>query len=185
MIHLSELPFEKLNDWYENGTPLVLTSHSTVPTTCWPSQMKTRSRLPYLLADTAVSAAQTNSLALLTTARGTIADTSVANVLMIDKSDRIVSPPKEDVLVGCTLLAIEKLLKKENVTITYRNIDPAELLDAAEVILTGSSGGVWSAGSIDGHSIGQEANRPRYFRLRELWKEYAGIDFVAQAAQTT
>jgi len=185
MMHLSELPFEKLKDWYQNGAALVLASHSTVPTTCWPSQMKTRSRLPYLLSDIAVSAGQKNSLALLTTARGSIADTSVANVLIIDKSGRIASPLKEDILVGCTLLAFEKLLKKNNVTIHYRNIEPAELRDASELILTGSSGGIWFAGSIDGCPIGRDENRPRYNELKSLWKDYVGIDFVAQANQPT
>ena len=182
MMHLSELPFAKLHDWYQNGTELFLAPHRVVPTQCWPSQMKTRSRLPYLLSDTAVSSVNPKSLAILMTTNGTIADTSVANLLMIDQSSKIISPPKEDILVGCTLLAIEKLLSRIGVEITYRDIDPAELNQASEVVLTGSSGGIWFAGSIDGQRIGRDSNRPRYYQLKELWKDYVGIDFVAQAA---
>ncbi|MCY2984707.1 MAG: aminotransferase class IV [Planctomycetota bacterium] len=182
MMHLTELPFAKLHDWYQNGTELSLAPHRVVPTECWPSQMKTRSRLPYLLSDAAVSAVNSKSLALLATTKGKIADTSVANFLMIDKSSQIISPPKEDILVGCTLLAVEKLLKRVNVAIKYRDIDPAELDEASEVVLTGSSGGIWFAGSINGQRIGRDSTRPRYNQLMELWKDYVGIDFVAQAA---
>lgn len=183
MMHLSELPFAKLHDWYQNGTYLSLAPHQVVPTNCWPSQMKTRSRLPYLLSDATVSVANSKSLALLMTTKGTIADTSVANLLIVDKSSNIISPPKEDILVGCTLLAMERLLKRDNVAITYRDIDPAELFEASEVLLTGSSGGIWFAEFIDGHRIGSESTRPRLNQLRELWKDYVGIDFVAQASQ--
>ncbi len=183
MMHLTELPFSKLHEWYQNGTELSLAPHQVVPNKCWPSQMKTRSRLPYLLSDAEVTIANSKSLALLTTTKGTIADTSVANVLMIDRSSKIISPLKEDILVGCTLLAMEKLLKRANVAITYRDIDPTELYEASEVVLTGSSGGIWFAGAIDGQRIGRDSTRPRYNQLMELWKEYVGIDFVAQAAQ--
>ena len=183
MMHLAELPFAKLHDWYQNGTDLSLVPHRVVPTDCWPSQMKTRSRLPYLLSDAAVSSVNPKSLALLMTTKGTIADTSVANLLMIDKSSKIVSPPKEDMLVGCTLRSIEKLLNRLDIAITYRDIDPAELHEASEIVLTGSSGGIWFASSIDGRRIGRDSTRPRYHQLKELWKDYVGIDFVAQAAR--
>jgi branched-chain amino acid aminotransferase len=182
MMHLTELPFAKLHNWYQNGTELSLARHRVVPTECWPIQMKTRSRLPYLLSDAAVSAKKSSSLALLMTTKGTIADTSVANLLMIDKSSNIVSPLKGDMLVGCTMLAMERLLNRLNVAITYRDIDPTELYEASEVLLTGSSGGIWFAGSIDGQRIGRDLARPRYHQLKELWKDYVGIDFVAQSA---
>ena len=182
MMHLSELPFAKLHDWYQNGTNLSLGSHQVVPANCWPSQMKTRSRLPYLLSDTAVSKINSKSLALLITTKGTVADTSVSNILMVDKASNIISPPKEDILVGCTLLAMERLLKGANVEITYRDIDPAELYEASEVLLTGSSGGIWFAEFIDDVQIGQGSTSPRCNQLTKLWKDYVGIDFVAQAA---
>lgn len=56
MMHLSELPFAKLHDWYQKGTDLHLGSHRVVPTACWPNQMKTRSRLPYALSDSEATA---------------------------------------------------------------------------------------------------------------------------------
>ncbi len=183
MMHLSELPFAKLDDWYTHGTDLVIATHQTVPSACWPNQVKSRSRLPYFLADTMAASKQQNSLSVLITSRGMISDTSVANILIVDKKGEFASPRKQDILVGCTLKAIERMLKSSGETIHFRDIDTMEFASASEIILTGSTGGVWSARSVNGVAMGTKADRPKIKLLAELWKEYVGIDYVAQAAE--
>lgn len=181
MMHLSPLPFTKLARWYTQGTHLSIGSYRAVPGSCWPNQMKSRSRLPYFLSDAEATATQSDSLAVLTTTRGSISDTSAANLLLVDGKGEFVSPPKEDILVGCTLQSIERLLNTNRVRIHYRDIEPKELLRASEIILTGSSGGIWPARSIDGTRIGSGSGRPKLRMLTELWKEHVGMDFVSQA----
>lgn len=181
MMHLSPLPFMKLNHWYTHGTDLRLSSHCSVPESCWPTQMKSRSRLHYYLADAKAASVQSDSLAVLTTPRGTISDTSVANLLMVDSSGTIVSPAKSDILVGCTLQAVERILKSQNTSIQFRDIEFDELSRASEIILTGSSGGVWFASSVDGMSIGKNGFRPKLRMLTDLWKAHVGVDYIAQA----
>ena len=183
MMHLSQLPFAKLNNWYNLGSDLWMGSQHVVPGTCWSNQIKSRSRLPYFLSDAKAVAEQSDALAVLTTTRGTISDTSVANLLIVDSKGGIASPPREDILVGCTLLAVEKLLLKNDVRIQYRDIEPKELASASEIILTGSSGGVWFAGALDGVRIGTQRDRSMTRMLMELWKRHVGMDYVAQAAQ--
>jgi len=182
MMHLSQLPFAKLDKWYSQGTDLWIGSQHAVPSTCWSSQIKSRSRLPYFLSDAKAVAERPDALAVLTTTRGSISDTSVANLLMVDSKGEIASPPREDILVGCTLLALERLLLKNDVRIQYRDIEANELASASEIILTGSSGGVWFAGFLDGVRIGT-TDRLMTRMLTELWKKHVGVDFVAQAAQ--
>ncbi len=182
LMHLSQLPFAKLDKWYNQGTDLSIASQHAVPSTCWSNQIKSRSRLPYFLSDAKAVAEQSDALAVLTTTRGTISDTSVANLLMVDSKGGIASPPREDILVGCTLLAVEKLLLKNDVRIQYREIEAKELASASEIILTGSSGGVWFAGSLDGVRFGTR-DRPMARMLTELWKKHVGMDYVAQAGK--
>ncbi len=181
MMHLSPLPFAKLARWYTQGTDLSIGSYQAVPDSCWPNQIKSRSRIPYFLSDARAIAAQSDSLALLTTTRGSISDTSVANLLLVDGESELVSPPKDDILVGCTLQSIERLLNTNNVRIHYRDIATEEVSQASEIILTGSTGGIWFARSIDGTRIGSESCRPKLRMLTELWKEHVGMDFVVQA----
>ncbi len=183
MMHLSPLSFRKLNQWYKDGTDLLIGTFQAVPNACWPNQIKSRSRLPYFLSDAISSAKQADSLSVLTTSRETISDTSVANVLLVDDKSEFVSPPKEDILTGCTLMAVERLLKKNDIQIQYRDIEPKEFTRANEVILTGSTGGVWSARSINGTRIGLGNGQPKLRMLTDLWKTHVGIDFVEQAAK--
>ena len=182
MLHLNQLPFAKLEKWYKHGIDLSIGTHHAVPSVCWPNQIKSRSRLPYFLSDALAAEKQVDSLAILTTMRGVISDTSVANILIVDNKGEFSSPRKEDILVGCTLKAVERILNNRNIPIHFRDIDPKELACASEVLLTGSTGGIWFARSVDGIAIGTNEDRPKLRLLTELWKEHVGIDFVSQAA---
>jgi branched-subunit amino acid aminotransferase/4-amino-4-deoxychorismate lyase len=185
MAHLSPLPFGKLAQWYEGGVKLNRGSHSVVPSSCWPTQMKTRSRLPYLLSDLGIDSTQTDSLAVVPTLKGTVADTSVANLIMIDREGNLHSPPKSDILVGCTFSRVESLLAKHGVEITFRDIEFDELLHASEIVLTGTNGGVWHAHSFEGKVFENKQVGSRVQWMTKLWQQHVGFDFVAEAKLRT
>lgn len=182
MVHLSELPYAKLNRWYHDGADLFLDTHRVVPDECWPNQIKCRSRLPYFLAQNHPHCINTDALAILRTATGCIADTAVANLLIVDRRGELISPKKQDMLMGCTLQALEQILSRHNIAIHYQDVTASMLYDASEIILTGSSGGIWFARSYDGHPLRMPAGLPTTRHLTELWKQHVGFDFVAQAA---
>ena len=181
MLHLSPIPFEKLARWYKLGTSLRTGSQSVVPGECWPTQIKTRSRLPYFLSDSKVEVIESESLAVLRTVRGRVADTSVANILVVDQDGRIMSPCRDDILLGCTLRQTERLLASMGKTIEYCDLLELDLADAREVILTGSGGIVWRASSFNGNAINNGLTGEIALMLTDLWKAYAGIDFIEQA----
>ena len=181
MMHLIELPYNKLAKWYTDGTDLSLGSNRVVPSDCWPNQLKSRSRLPYFLSDALATKGSADALAVLTTMRGTISDTSVANLIIIDSSGKFISPKREDILVGCTLRVVERLLQKCDIAIQFRDVQPSDLANASEVLLTGSTGGVWFANTFEGLRIGTGTERRQFQKVSQLWKEHVGMDYVAQA----
>ena len=181
IMHLVELPYSKLAKWYIDGTDLHLGQNHVVPSSCWSNEIKSRSRLPYFLADAVTTRNQLDSLAVLTTTRGFVSDTSVANLLMVDMRGSFISPKKEDILVGCTLRAIERLLQKCDIAIQFRDIEPGEIANAGEVLLTGSTGGAWFANSFGGKRIGAGKERTQFLKLAQLWREHVGMDYVAQS----
>ena len=181
MMHLVELPYSKLAKWYIEGSDLCLGQNHVVPRSCWSNQVKSRSRLPYFLSDAVATRNQQDSLSVLTTTRGFVSDTSVANLLMVDVQGNFISPRKEDILVGCTLQAVERLLQKCDITIQFRDIEPHEIANASEVLLTGSTGGIWFANILDGRRIGVGSKRIQYQKLTELWRGHVGMDYVAQS----
>jgi len=180
MMHLIELPYRKLAKWYTDGTDLSLGSHRVVPSVCWSNQLKSRSRLPYFLSDAVATKNNSDSLAVLTTTRGTVSDTSVANLILVDASGKFISPKKEDILVGCTLRVVERLLQKCDIAIQFRDVHPSDLANASEILLTGSTGGVWFANTFEGLRIGTGIERKQFQNVSQLWMEHVGMDYVAQ-----
>jgi branched-chain amino acid aminotransferase len=180
MLHVSPLPFDKLAHWYQHGTSLVSTPFTTVASSSWPTSIKTRSRLPYLLSDRQ-GLVNPFDLPLLTTPSGTIADTAVSNILIVDEHGFLFTPPSQDVLFGCSLKLAIRLLGQQGLEVVQRDLRMKDLVVASEVILTGSSGGVWRASSIDGMPLGQGSSWTILNQLTTAWNDHVGLDLSQQA----
>ena len=164
VLHVSPLSWTRLASWYRFGTPLFLSSYSAVPDTCWPTQVKTRSRLPYYLSDLELAKKQRMSqenvsaeaLPLLKTTHGTIADTALANMVIVDKHGVVRSPAIESALEGCSLKLATRLLRQIKIDLLRSDVTLLDLHEAREVWLTGSSGCIWRASSLDGQELGTD-----------------------------
>jgi branched-subunit amino acid aminotransferase/4-amino-4-deoxychorismate lyase len=183
MMHINPLPWRQLASWYKMGTSLHLSPYCTVPSSCWPSDIKTRSRLPYLLSQPSRYKLPADSLAVLQTLEGKVSDTSVANLLMVNGEGKIYSPDRHEMLPGCTLRSLFDLAVEQQLSIEYKSITPDELSNASELILTGSTGGVWHACSFNGELIGDGQPGPLANRLMAMWRNHVGIDYRQQAIQ--
>lgn len=179
--HWLPIPWEKLATWYQNGTALVRVQYASGAGECWPSNIKTRSRLNYYLADQDAGKRFEGGLGLLCTARGMVADTSLANVLMVDRQGNVVSPRREDIVAGTSLDRIEKMLHEEGKPILFRDVLFEELYDAAEVLLIGNTGCIWHASSIQRRNIADTNPGPLCVKLQRLWCEAIGFDWKSQA----
>jgi branched-chain amino acid aminotransferase len=191
VLHISPLSWTRLASWYRYGTPLFLSSYSAVPDTCWPTQVKTRSRLPYYLSELELAKKQrmsqenvsTEALPLLTTIHGTIADTALANMVIVDKHGVVRSPAIESALEGCSLKLATRLLRQIKLDLLRSDVTLLDLHEAREVWLTGSSGCVWRASSLDGRELGTDKAFTLYGQLKAEWMRHVGHDFVQQAIE--
>lgn len=189
LFHLSPIPWKKLANWYQLGTPLRISSYAAPPNVCLPSAIKTRSRLPYYLSDLEIRNRQTPSLQapksealpLLTTVKNAIADTAVANIVVVDKKGVVRTPTNENVLDGCSLKLTEHLLSHIGVDLVRSDLDESELYEAREVWLTGSTGCIWQASCLNSRRVGTDSNFPLYQQINSLWIEHVRHDFQAQA----
>jgi branched-subunit amino acid aminotransferase/4-amino-4-deoxychorismate lyase len=191
VLHISPLSWTRLASWYRFGTPLFLSSYSAVPDSCWPTQIKTRSRLPYYLSELELGKKQRMSqenvpveaLPLLMTNRGTVADTSLANIVIVDKQGLVRSPAIESALDGCSLKLATRLLRKINIDLIRSDVRLLDLYEAREVWLTGSSGCIWRASSLDGRDLGTDKAFTLYGQLKAEWIRHVGHDFEQQAIE--
>ena len=149
IVDLYAIDQEMIRERIANGTPLVVTSVVQPPNESWPRSLKVRSRLHYYLADMQARERVPDALGLLLDQDGTITETSIANVLLVEGST-VVCPETDQILRGVSLAAVNELVDDAGLTWSEQRIEPARLVAADEVLLTGTSCGIWFANSIDG-----------------------------------
>ncbi|MEL6109730.1 MAG: aminotransferase class IV [Planctomycetota bacterium] len=150
------------------GTPLVVTSVQQPPNESWPRAAKVRCRLHYYLADSQARATQTDALGVLLDQDGTITETSIANLLLVEGTT-IFSPESDQILPGVSLGVLRELAAANGMGWSEQRLTPERLAAADEVLLTGTSCGVWFANSIDGAS---KKRGPIYATLRSAFERF-------------
>ena len=138
---------------------------------CLPPGVKaTGGYLPAALAADEAHAAGCDD-ALMCNPAGQVAEATTANVFMVTPEGGLVTPPASaGILLGCTRAAVIELLGRElGLTVTERDIAPAELFDAAEVFLTGTAQEVVAVVAVDGAAVGGGAPGPVASAARDLY----------------
>jgi branched-subunit amino acid aminotransferase/4-amino-4-deoxychorismate lyase len=186
MMYLEPLPKGLLRRRYENGVPLVVSSVRNVPSSCWPTHIKTRSRLHYYMADCDAKLRNPDSIALLLDSFDQVADTSIACVL-IGIGGNWSTPTLNQVLPSTTLLLLDAVCR-QTLQLQRRAIHVEELKQATEVLLLGSTGLVHAASSIDLRNLGGSVRilegpaGEGYQRLLQASFAELKIDFVTGQA---
>lgn len=182
-VHWLPIPWRKLAHWYQFGTTLVRVQYASGAGECWPANIKSRSRLNYYLADQDADRRFEGGLGLLCSSRGMVADTSVANLLMIDRRGNVVSPRREDIVQGTSLDRVVGMLKSQGLAVEYRDLHFEELQDAAEVLLAGNTGCIWHVSGFQERPIGDSLPGPVCSSLQRQWCNDLEFDWRSQAIQ--
>jgi branched-chain amino acid aminotransferase len=104
---------------------------------------------------------------LLVDEEGCIAEAPTSNVFWVDDAGGLFTPPAAHVLDGVTRRSLLEIAKHDGIAAAERRVRPAELLEAAEVFLTGTTAGVWPVSSVDDRVIGDGEPGPLTRKLRE------------------
>jgi branched-subunit amino acid aminotransferase/4-amino-4-deoxychorismate lyase len=180
-IHTQPLPFGTWTDKYESGDSLVVTEVLQVPAACWPSELKCRSRMHYYLADKQAREREPGARALLLDERGMVIEASTANLLVYHRGEGLISPPRERILPGVSAAVLEGLAGQLGIPFLHRDLTPAEVAAADEVLLCSTSPCVWSVTRLDGRPIGDGKPGPVSRQLLAAWSQLVGVDIAQQA----
>lgn len=181
IIHTTDLNWSALKHWYTKGQALVTAANRNVPGQCWPSSIKTRSRLHYYLADRQASTSGLDHAgAAMLSIEGYLTETSVANIVVVDNQG-LVSPPIDSVLHGLSLRRTLRLAANGGLQIRFEHITADLLQKAHEILVTGSSGCLWPASQLDNQVFSSPTTGRAYSLIRDAWSQELGIDYVAQA----
>ena len=119
--------------------------------------------------------------AILLDHAGNIVESSTANVLVYFANEGLVTPRREYVLPGISLLVVTELARDLDIPLTFRDITPAELSAADEIMLTSSSVCALPVVRCDGRTVGKGTPGQIYRRLLAAWSAIVEVDIVAQA----
>ncbi len=181
IIHTSDLNWKSLAQWYEHGQHLVIANNRNVPADCWSPRLKTRSRLHYYLADQqAARSGRAHAGALMLSTDGYVTESSVANMLLVE-SRGLVSPPIDSVLHGLSLQRTLRLAEQRGIAVHFEHIQLEHAYNAEAILMTGSSGCLWAAASLEHVHYTNAQEHPIHRELRSAWIEDIGLDFVRQA----
>jgi branched-subunit amino acid aminotransferase/4-amino-4-deoxychorismate lyase len=180
-VHGNALPFHRWASLFETGLPVMISSVRQVPPSCWPAELKCRSRMHYYLADREAAAQQPDARAILLDENGYVAEASTANVVVYRAGEGFVSPPRDHILSGVSLGVIEDLASSLGVPFIMRPLSPHEFRSADEALLASTSVCVLPVVECDGQSIGDGKPGQMYRRLLSAWSEQVGVNIADQA----
>lgn len=182
MGYLLPIPFARLDHWYREGASLCSVSIRAPSADCIPVAIKHRSRLPYWIADQQAKAKEPDAIALLQTNRGTLADTSLANIALWSEESGWTTPLDSECHPGTTLAKTIRILAESGEAVVKKSLTPHDLQRADAAIMLGSTGLIWPIGRWNGESLGSKQGVAKWKELEARWIEFAGLDFVAQAS---
>jgi branched-chain amino acid aminotransferase len=180
-IHTYPLPFHLWHEKYERGESLVVTSVMQVPSACWPTELKCRSRMHYYLADRQARQQEPGARALMLEERGFVTEASTANILVYYREVGLVSPPKEMILPGVSAATAEELAGGLGIPFSFRSLTVDDVAAADEVLLCSTSPCVWPVTRLNGRPIGEGKCGAVARRLLAAWSELVRIDIQEQA----
>jgi len=180
-LHTYRLPFRFWARKYRSGQALVLTGVEQVSASCWPAELKCRSRMHYYLADRDAGAREPGARAILPDRDGHVTEASTANLLLCVGAERLVAPPAGTVLPGISAATATRLAAGLGIRTTHRAIGPDDLARADEVLLTSTPWCLLPVTRFEGCPVGEGVPGPVFRRLLAAWSDLVGLDIVAQA----
>ena len=180
-IHTFPLAFRLWASKYEAGEALATTDVAQVSARSWPPELKCRSRMHYFLADRQARARSEGARALMLDSDGYVTEATTANVLVYFEGEGLVTPPRAKVLPGISLAVLARLADEQSIPLKERDLAPAELLQADEVLLTSTSPCILPVVRFNNQPVGSGTPGPVQRRLLTAWSQLVEIDIPQQA----
>ena len=143
--------------------------------------MKCRSRMHYFLADREVQIRRPGARALLLDEAGNVSETATANVIAYRQGEGLISPPRDRILPGISLATVVELAGRLQIPFVERDLSPADLASADEVLLSSTPSCLLPVTTFDGTPIGDGRPGPVFERLLSTWGNNVDINIAQQA----
>ena len=166
---------------YETGVNLVVPSQQAVPAHLLDPKAKTRSRLHYQLANLQ-GGRLGNAWPVMLDPDGFLAEGTGWNIFLV-RDGVLYTPEPRNILLGVSRRTTIELANKLGIKVCETNMGRWDALQADEMFCTATTFSMVHGCSFEGQPIGDGQPGPVFERLINAWKEFVGLDFVAQAQE--
>ncbi len=180
-VHTYPLPFFLWAKKYRTGESAAISAVRQVPTSCWPRELKCRSRMHYYLAEQEVQKRYPGSRAVLLDQDDLVTESSIANVVICDHDGQLLAPPLDRTLSGISLKVVTELAVKLGIAFDFHPLTVADLETAREIFFTSTPYCVLPVTTFNGKPVGDGKPGPVFTKILLAWNELTGVDIVAQA----
>jgi branched-subunit amino acid aminotransferase/4-amino-4-deoxychorismate lyase len=137
----------------------------------------------YYLADKLAMQKDPGARAVLLDHEGYITETSTANVLIHRKDAGLISPPKDKILHGISLVVAFEIADGLGIPCLYRNLTLDDLAAADEIILTSTPMCLLPVTRLNGQPIGDGHPGEISQKVLAAWSKMVNLDIAGQAEQ--
>jgi branched-chain amino acid aminotransferase len=180
-LHGHPIPFHLWASQFIEGTEAMVVTTRQVPASCWPSELKCRSRMHYYLADREAAKMIPGARAILLDQDGYVGEGTSANLITYIAGRGLVTPRIEKVLPGVSQQVVFELAKSLGIVHEEADLLPADLLQADELYFASTSLCLLPIVKLDGLPIADGKPGPIFQKLLAAWSERVGVDIAAQA----
>ncbi len=180
-LHTYPAPFHRFAHFYGEGDGLAVPEVRQVSSHSWPRRLKCRSRMHYYLADRQAREIDPKGRALLLDEDGFVTEATTASLIIVEEGPAIVSPPHAKILPGISVAVVAELAAKLGIPFVERDLLPADVAAAEEILLAGTTPCVLPVTRFNGQPISSPRPGPVFRQLIAAWSELVGVDIVGQA----
>jgi branched-subunit amino acid aminotransferase/4-amino-4-deoxychorismate lyase len=176
-MYMFELDLERFVRWFREGARLVTPATRQMSTLSVDSRIKHRSRLHWWIAGQEAQQTEAGAWALLLDSDGFISETAAANFLLV-KNGAVLSPPRQSILGGISLLTTEEICQELQIPFEERHLTLKDCLEAEEALLTGTSFCLAGVSQLNGQGIPWPGKV--FEKLLGAWNQRVGMDIRKQ-----
>jgi branched-chain amino acid aminotransferase len=164
---------------YDNGVEVIVSTQKSLPPHLIDPRAKTRSRVHFQLAQ--LHAKQFGSAwPVLTDEQGRLTEGPSWNILVV-RDGILHSPKSSQILHGVSRTITFEAAGRLSLPVRETDMTREFVMQAEEILCTATSFGLVPAVKFEGTPVGTGLPGKWYHALFEQWKQYVGLDFVAQA----
>lgn len=179
-VHTYSLPQAEMAERFLNGVRVKIASNTEVPTSCWPKDIKIRSRLHYFLADLEMQSTDPDCIAILADQDETsevryFRETSTSTPVFVFDENELTIPPEDKILSSVSLEFLLAIANELEFKIVRREILIEEIDQLRSMFLVSTPYCIYDVKTIESREL--QGSSPELRQLKSRWKEVVNFDF--------